>query len=92
MIRTHKRMLKAIRVAKKANSNRHVGGSGLRFCSDAVGDAPLARDAISNNTHSNMWLINHPGQIMESSIHDRTRWTSNKTKSKQTRNQVHRPA
>jgi hypothetical protein len=33
----------------------------------------------------NRWSLNHPNQVMESNVHDRTRWKSSKIKSKQYR-------
>ena len=82
MIRYHKRHLKSVRVEKKTNHSKElVGGTGLRFCSNAVGDPPMNREDVSDNTHKQQWLINHPGQVMESAVHDRTKWASNKAKS-----------
>jgi hypothetical protein len=91
MIRYHKRHLKQVRLAKKSNRvGDKIGGTGLRFCSDAVGESPMAREDASDSSHKQMWLsshkqkwlVNHPGQIMESAVHDRTRWPSSKAKSK----------
>lgn len=78
MIRFHKRHLKQVRAAKKANGVQDpIGGTGLRFCSDAVGLSIPA-----HGTHSGNWLLNHPGQVMESALHDRTKWASSKRKSR----------
>lgn len=83
MIRYHKRHLKQVRLAKKSNRvGDKIGGTGLRFCSDAVGESPMAREDASDSSHKQMWLVNHPGQIMESAVHNRTRWPSSKAKSK----------
>lgn len=85
MFRFHKRHLKQVRADKKHNGDGdRVGGTGLRFCSNAVGLPALARDVATPGarTHGDNWLLNHPGQTMESAVHDRTRWASSKRKSK----------
>jgi hypothetical protein len=43
----------------------------------------MAREDVPDSTHKQMWLVNHPGQIMESAVHDRTRWPSSKAKAKE---------
>jgi len=83
MIRYHKRHLKSVRLEKKSNHvNDKIGGTGLRYCSDAVGELPMTRGDVTDRSHKQNWLVNHPGQIMESAVHDRTRWPSSKAKSK----------
>lgn len=83
MIRYHQRRLKSVRLEKKSNRvGDKIGGTGLRFCSDAVGELPMAREDVPDRSHKQMWLVNHPGQIMESAVHDRTRWLSSKVKAK----------
>jgi hypothetical protein len=96
MIRYHKRHLKSVRLEKKSNRvGDKIGGTGLRFCSDAVGELPMAREDApdrSHKHHKQMWLVNHPGQIMESAVHDRTRWPSSKARAKaraKTRAEIH---
>ncbi len=70
----HKRVLKEQRKIKKKNFNkeqsiRKIGGTGKRYSSFYL---------YQNNRELDEWAKRHPGQILESSVHDRTKWKSSK--------------
>jgi hypothetical protein len=46
------------------------------WCTNAKYNQAMIDDVVPTDD----WTDRHPGQIMESDIHDRTRWKSNKTK------------
>lgn len=101
MIRLHKRNLKSARLIKKININKKknkekkskISGTGSRFMS--FHNYQNHRQYLENPYRYNgchrkidRWSLNHPNQIMESKLHDRTKWKSSKLVSKQQRNYI----
>ncbi len=93
MINSHKRDLKTSRIIKKINTNKGVvnkkkytlNGTGKRFLSYHMYrlykeflNNPFGERVDSLHAKPDQWTKRHPGQIMESDLHDRTKWKSSK--------------
>lgn len=82
--RGHKRLQKFVKRGKKCNHNKDkhpdekwVGSTGLRgmIC------------GVTLSAHEPYVVRSHLGKILESDVHDRTRWKSRKRASKERKNQ-----
>ena len=94
IIRSHKHLLKSCRLHKKKNNSKEkndlpTSGTGLRgfrsiskynsFQEDLIIQENLG-EQYDDEVFIDLWSLNHEDQVMESDIHDRTRWKSSKKK------------
>lgn len=96
--RRHKRLCKSVKILKKLNHNKektavksgHHFGTGLRYdaweeSKERSKDPNYLETACKTDKHYYMnssWGTRNPGRILESPIHDRTKWKSAKQATK----------
>lgn len=67
---------------QKYHKYKHDNGIGMTGCPAWCTNLKYLQAIKDNKVPTDDWTDRHPGQKMESDVHDRTRWKSNKIKTK----------